>query len=336
MLTRDGGLSYSVVKTIDRGTSGNFNGYGDLGTLVPPPSSPATTSPPPPPPGHFKTLVGCNDCGAAITKPMFLQTWEDANDGTLRVVGNTTIKVLNVPDAFNSSHECASGRPCGLATPSQTIVPTADGALLAAFYGHALGQPAYSTAFFKSADGGLSWTYSSRVDATLAMPNNKGVSEPTMAVLSDGRVLLVVRLGSNVPLWKAFSSDHGASWSPPEPMVPHPRPHPWSSQPSFMYAVWPQLLKLSNGALVLASGRPGIGFWVASNPGNGTGWVGYDVEAMHSQNRPDDPFDGESGTTSYTGISEVEPGIVLLAYDKVGANRHGDVQKVYSVRIKVG
>lgn len=43
-----------------------------------------------------------------------------------------------------------------------------------------------------------------------------------------------------------------------------------------------------------------------------------------------------SGTTSYTGLAEVEPGVVLLAYDKIGAGRVGAIQKVYSMRIFMG
>eukprot|EP00658_Telonema_sp_P-2_P038190 TRINITY_DN27443_c0_g1_i3.p2 TRINITY_DN27443_c0_g1~~TRINITY_DN27443_c0_g1_i3.p2 ORF type:complete len:141 (+),score=51.27 TRINITY_DN27443_c0_g1_i3:57-479(+) len=103
------------------------------------------------------------------------------------------------------------------------------------------------------------------------------------------------------------------------------------------YGVWPQLLMLSNGWLVLASGRPGIGFWV-SPAGDGSSWIGYDVEAEHSARLPSDPWDVKHGTgsTEYTGIAEVEPGIVLLAYDKTsGAGRAGALQKVYSVRIQV-
>ena len=36
------------------------------------------------------------------------------------------------------------------------------------------------------------------------------------------------------------------------------------------------------------------------------------MQAEHSKNFPSDPW-GHSGTTSYTGIAEVEPGVVLLA-----------------------
>jgi hypothetical protein len=35
MLSKDGGHTYEVVKTINSGTSGNFDGYGDLGAWVP-------------------------------------------------------------------------------------------------------------------------------------------------------------------------------------------------------------------------------------------------------------------------------------------------------------
>ena len=44
-------------------------------------------------------------------------------------------------------------------------------------------------------------------------------------------------------------------------------------------SVWPQLKLLSNGVLVLASGRPGIGFWLSpsANPERAS-WIGYDVQ----------------------------------------------------------
>jgi hypothetical protein len=92
MLTTDGGRTYKVVKKINDGTSGNFNGCrvhvsrcldsvgaclrspvcsdGDLGTWVPPVKSNSTTR------GEFQTIVGCNDCtnpGGSLTQPAFLQ-----------------------------------------------------------------------------------------------------------------------------------------------------------------------------------------------------------------------------------------------------------------------
>ena len=93
---------------------------------------------------------------------------------------------------------------------------------------------------------------------------------------------------------------------------------------------------MSNGVLALASGRSGIGLWVAptANPENVT-WIGHDVQEQHTKHCPSDPWTEADGTTSYTGIAEPEPGVVLLAYDKIGKNRVGNIQKVYSVRIAV-
>ena len=80
------------------------------------------------------------------------------------------------------------------------------------------------------------------------------------------------------------------------------------------------------------------GFWVSAGGSGEDDWLGYDVEAEHTKLLPSDPWDAAhgTGTTSYTGMAEVEPGVVLLAYDKrSGAGRSGKVQKVYSMRITV-
>ena len=129
--------------------------------------------------------------------------------------------------------------------------------------------------------------------------------------LPDGRVFLAFRLNGGTPLWSAFSHDTAKTWTEPVPL---------KGSPGTPYAVWPQLKLLSNGVLVLASGRPGIGFWLCptANPANAT-WIGYDVQEQHTKHVPSDPWTKADGTTSYTGIAEVEPGVVLLAYDKIGA-----------------
>lgn len=323
MLTTDSGRSYATVRKVTRGTSGNFNGYGDLGTLVPAKEGAAV-------PGRFHTIVGCNDCGTAFTHPTFLQTWEDDGDGNLSMQANVSVRFVDPPQEFNGSSPACASSGCGLSTFSQSIVRVLGGRLLAAAYGHAAGQQLYSTVFFASDDDGRSWSYRSRIDATAAMKGAiKGPAETALVTLADGRVLAVFRITSDVSLWKACSGDHGKSWSEPVALS-----GTMGGEAAVVYSVWPQLLRLSNGALVLASGRPGIGFWVSSDAG-GEAWVGHDVQAAHSRLVPTDPYDDPSETTSYTGIAEVEPGVVLLSYDKVGARRVGDVQKVYAVRINV-
>jgi hypothetical protein len=308
MLTKDGGLSYEITKQIPKGTSGNFNGYGDLGSWVPPKKGAVATK------GEFKAIVGCNDCsnpGGSLTEPTFLQTWMD--DGTtLKLTKNQTITYKQTPAALTGHCAYGKGGPCAMSTPDQSIVRMKNGELLMAMYGHAAdghkNGSLYTTVFYSSADDGLTWTYASRVDVTDAMVASpkgagEGPCEPTMATLADGRTLAAFRLEGGHPVWLSYTSDNGKTWSEPTPakgtqvgLSPAsaciccafhrwhcPSIEPFAPSHSLClrmelrnlqapgspgsaatpYAVWPQLLVLSNGALVLASGRPGIGFWVS-------------------------------------------------------------------------
>jgi hypothetical protein len=345
MLSKDGGRSYEVVKKINSGTSGNFDGYGDLGTLVP--AKKGDTSAPT---ATFKTIVGCNDCpGGSENKAAFLQTWVD-DGSTLKLTDNVTIAYTGVPAAFTSSSACGAGTTqpklgkCGLTPPDASIVRTPDGNLLAAFYGFAsdgyLKGALYTTAYFSSADDGVTWAYSSRIDVTPAMVATgkaqlgEGPCEPALVTLADGRVLTALRLGGSIPLWMAYSSTNGKSWTEPAPAVGKLAATP-SGGKRPVFAVWPQLLRLSNGALVLASGRPGIGFWLSPKADGAGEWIGYDVEGEHNRLVPQDTYTNGSSTTSYTGIAEVEPGVVLLAYDKLGSGGDAAIQSVYAMRITV-
>jgi hypothetical protein len=105
MLTRDGGTTYTTTKRTNHGTSGNFNGYGDLGTHVPSLTTAAPSAEGATGGGIFKTIVGCNGCknpGGALVQPAFLQTWLD--DGTtLTVTDNVSITFKGIPAAMTNA-----------------------------------------------------------------------------------------------------------------------------------------------------------------------------------------------------------------------------------------
>jgi hypothetical protein len=100
---------------------------------------------------------------------------------------------------------------------------------------------------------------------------------------------------------------------------------------------------------------------------DGTEWVHYDVEVEHNAQAPAKyAFTNSScgphfqlppwrcaktypagtvwsGTTSYTGVAEVAPGVMLLTYDRVAQNatRKGNVglaglQQVFAMQVTVG
>ena len=248
--------------------------------------------------------------------PGFLQMW--SLSAPAAVEDRVPVTYSGIPPAFQAN------QTCGLVGPSNTIVRTREGLLLTAYYGTATDSSracthdgvdfCFTIAIFASEDGGRSWTYTSRLDQTADMPTNvEGPCEPTLCELADGRILIVFRLQNGVPLWMSSSSNAAQTWTEPRAAVglgkgrhSHVTPH----------SVWPQLLLLSNGVLVLSSGRPGIGFWVSS-AGDGDTWQHYDVQTQHNRlvRLPAHRYGVNStGTSSYTAMVEIEPGVVLLAY----------------------
>ena len=313
--SRDGGQTWELQKTVHHGGTGSFNYYGDLGQRLP-----VSTAP-----GTFITFAG-NNGGSWLGRPIVLQHWSDDGGAaaSLRLVQNSTANLLGIPAAFMQG--------VGGLGQSGAIVRVGPGVLLTAFYGYANDTPAstcnhrrcYTIALFRSFDDGITWNYTARLDQTAAMPTAvEGPCEPTLVVLRDSRVLLVFRLQSGQPLWKTYSSDAGVTWTEP--------------QPTSAWAVWPQLLLLSNGVLVLTSGRPGLGLWVSAK-GDGGEWEFHNVAAAHnsfiidplsdplaftakvanvtSHTSPAAVANGRQ-TTAYTGLAEVSPGVVLLTYDRL-------------------
>lgn len=86
------------------------------------------------------------------------------------------------------------------------------------------------------------------------------VFEPMLADTADGALVCVIR-GTDQeqrPMLITYSGDHGRTWEPPSPL--------------FDFGVFPALVRLGNGALLLAFGRPGV--WVsASLDGRGRTWT---------------------------------------------------------------
>merc|ERR1712162_49067 len=99
----------------------------------------------------------------------------------------------------------------------------------------------------------------------MAKSGEEGPCEPAMTTLADGRVLTALRHASGAALWLAYSSSNGRSWTTPQTM----KGVSAEGKPMTVFAVWPQLNVLSNGALVLSSGRPGLGFWISSSKPDG-------------------------------------------------------------------
>ena len=117
------------------------------------------------------------------------------------------------------------------------------------YYRDSLGQVLPSgVSFYQSFDFGCSWEVIGKIpfvhDGIAESVGGSGFYEPTFEILADSTFLCVMRTGASSPMYKTFSYDRGHTWTKPEPFTPN--------------GVKPCLMKLGNGIVVLASGRPGV------------------------------------------------------------------------------
>eukprot|EP01047_Picozoa_sp_COSAG01_P033738 COSAG01_NODE_2497_length_7572_cov_3.992908_3_plen_503_part_00 len=309
-----------------------------------------------------------------LLRPVLLD-WIDEGAGQIKLLGNRSVEFTDVPAAFDAPTPSCSmpmdkNMHCG-GMQKGHILRLKSGKLLAAFDGMAMDAPnctsqeekgwsrCYTISLFQSALDpahveDTTWKYVGRIDNTPHMPSTvEGPSEPSIVQLVDGRIMAIFREQgvSPRPMWLTFSATEGASWSPP---VETPA-----------WAVWPQLLVTQGGSVVLASGRPGVGLWIlppdvgTDNSSGGT-WQYYNVLTAHNQlvgdatmqydrivekinNVSDGGYNGTVGpeTTSYCAMSEVEPNVVVVTYDRLAAGwngppgPYGAVDAVFAIRVKI-
>lgn len=119
-----------------------------------------------------------------------------------------------------------------------------------------------------------------------------GPCEPNIAVLPDGHtVVIVARMMNGAHLWQASSTDQGRSWS--------------RMGETAAWAVYPQLITLGNGAVLLASGRPGLmGLWVLDQ--SDLAWASFrNLAAAHNQGLPAPAPAEDRFPESYAAIDSV-------------------------------
>ncbi len=157
-----------------------------------------------------------------------------------------------------------------------------------------------------SDDDGQTWRRSNLIDLG-GHGHHDGATEPTVAELSDGRLLMLIRTNLG-RFWQAFSDDDGRYWR-----VLQPSPLDASSSPG-------HLLRLRSGRLVLAWNRlnPEGRIWEMRAPGPAaeipTSWhreelsVAFSEDDARSWSRPLVIARQEGGQLSYPYLFERRPG----------------------------
>lgn len=166
-----------------------------------------------------------------------------------------------------------------------------DGRLLQTAYGKREGEKKMCSMVLQSQDDGLTWRYLSRLPYE---PNlQEGYNESSVVELKDGRLLIFARTGNSlhrldgVPLVQFASYDGGETWT--------------DRRIVSEVGVNPQAQILSDGTLVVLTGRPGI-FLLVDRTGNGMNYERINL------------YEGRG--SSYGSLMEVAPGKLLLMYDE--------------------
>lgn len=211
-------------------------------------------------------------------------------------------------------------------------VAMGDGRLIVAGYTRFSGDTKNRVIALQSTDDGRTFEYLATVAAEGDAPwgarwpyGYEGPCECSIARIGSNDLVCVMRTGvkrdsawgdvyGSLPMLQAWSSDGGRSWTRKE---------------LDLSGVQPRLLRMSNGVLVLAFGRPGNSLVFSTN--GGRTW-GKEVAIT--------PVDVR--TTGYVALTEVEPGRLLVVYDMFNTDLRGfwlwepkEVNGVFGVYVTV-
>jgi len=125
-----------------------------------------------------------------------------------------------------------------------------------------------------STDNGHSWKRRSTI---YQASKNDSLAEPFIQMNQKGEIVAVLRrdLGKQIPMYLLHSRDRGQTWTKPTEL--------------FAFGVFPQLLMLDNGIMVLSFGRPGV-------------WISFSIDGGYSWSEPEAVL--EKGETDYKKLIE--------------------------------
>lgn len=175
------------------------------------------------------------------------------------------------------------------------------------------GRSQLRTAFMTSADRGRTWNVESFIAGPADTPwgtqwgtGFEGPNEPCIVVLPGDELLSVARVGMKIR----------SRWDPPKEaqrmVLSRSRDGGKTWRHSCMNAegVFPKMIRMSNGVLVLAFGRPGNNLLFSTD--NGRTW-GRELAITGADGR----------TTGYCDVLEVAPGRLLVVFDGYNTDLKG-------------
>ena len=198
-----------------------------------------------------------------------------------------------------------------------------------------------SIAAFVTRDAGDTWAYVGDVATKASVEaagwaTEEGPNENDVVLMGDGKTVMVVfridggdgapKPSPHVPYLFAKSTDQGATWT-------------YEQAPPSMLAARPRAVRLGNGAVAIAGGRPALNLWVSPSggmaAGSGGDWETYDLPTLHNELIGDDSLKfcpafcnatlelGWEQSSCYTQVGALDADTGLVCYQRQGAPSGG-------------
>lgn len=238
--------------------------------------------------------------GAATGTSQEIDTYISSNEGLTfaKTTGTLTTSLMKSVNA-------GSGR--GGFVFHRSLWQANDGTIYGTFYGNYNTDTTWRVLWCKTTNFGVTWT----VFSTIATGN---MNETAVAECADGSLLAIMR-GPEPYLYHSRSTNGGTTWSTKALLT--------VAGASPVAGVSPELKLLTNGVLLLASGRPND--WVAISTDNGVTWTNKTNLYLGA---------GYAQTSGYQAIAEMEGNMALVAYDTGATAGSVPSPNPYSIRYK--
>ena len=214
---------------------------------------------------HTITEYGCNDISYDNGK-----TWQHSNTSVCGINSFQNLKgekiqiscwnhkqapehvlsIVRYDDASKKKEVIAKAKvalpfECSFHT-HRAVIRLKNGRLLACAYGTRKGDRKLLSFIIASDDDGMTWNFLSILADDPQGVTAEGPNEATLCELVNGRITALYRDGGNDRLRQKFSSDGGLTWSEATTLK------------FFQGAAAPYMTRLSDGTVVVVSGRPDV------------------------------------------------------------------------------
>ena len=167
------------------------------------------------------------------------------------------------------------------------IAKLRDGRLLLTGYGTIKGDPKHMSFVVESRDDGKTWSFLATLMRDKEGKTPEGPNESAVIELANGDLLAVVRVGGTRPLHQLRSTDGGKTWQSEGEIAP--------------FCVAPAMRILSNGALLIITGRPYL-YLLVDLTGTGKNYQQVRI------------YKGSG--SSYASVLETAPDEIMVVYDE--------------------